>query len=139
LPPFLRRDTEYVYQVCIPRIHPRDPRRRSNLRTRVKDACESAGVGTGRHREGGAMRWVIVGGLVTLLSAALGWIGFGHLAVLLGLEILVGVWFARLRTIDSLGPVTAGHATRTTYVVTVDGEKVQQEFNPVPGQPLSAR
>ena len=83
------------------------------------------------------MKQVLIGGAATMLAAGMGWISFGHLAALLGLEILVALWFSRLRTIHSLGPVHNPHAKTAIYTVKVDGQEVQRTFAPVQGQPLS--
>lgn len=85
------------------------------------------------------MLGVVVAGLATMLAAALGWISYGHLVVFLGVEILVSLWFSRLRIRESWGPVTNRHAKAQTYTVKVDGREVERHFRPVQGQPLTTQ
>ncbi|QCX26213.1 hypothetical protein [Nocardioides jishulii] len=83
------------------------------------------------------MTWGTIGGLATVASAILGWVSFGHLAALLGVEILASLWFARLRTRESRGPVTNPHAKEQAHTVKVGGQEVERVFRPVQGEPLS--
>lgn len=85
------------------------------------------------------MLGVLLGGFATLGAAALGWISYGHLVTLLGLQILTSLWFSRRRIRDSYGPVTNPHAKPHTYTVKVDGREVRRHFRPVQGRPLTTR
>lgn len=85
------------------------------------------------------MLGLLIGGFATMAAAALGWISYGHLVVLLGLQILTSLWFSRLRIRESYGPVTNPHAKEQSYTVKVDGQTVRRHFRPVQGQPLTTQ
>lgn len=73
---------------------------------------------------------------VAVLAALLGWISYGHVALLLASDLLVSYWFTRRRIVAAEGPVTqAGlHYSRTGSFW---GRSIDRELHPVQGEPLA--
>lgn len=77
-----------------------------------------------------------VGMALSVLAALLGWISYGHVALLLASDVLVSYWFTRRRALAAEGPVTRAGLKYARYG-SVAGRSLDRELFPVQGEPLT--
>lgn len=71
---------------------------------------------------------------LTVVAAALGWVSYAHVVVLIWIDLLAAGWFARQRTVAALGPVGRSGLKYASYGVP---NREDRELHTVAGQPLT--